>query len=54
MENKTLFYLDKAGCYHSFQMKLETLEGILKEFKNVGDYLRSLGTSFKVCGIKDK
>ena len=51
---KKLFYIDKRGDYHSFQMKEETLEGILKEYITVEEYLKSIGVSFVICGVGNK
>ena len=47
-----LFYLDTKGDYHSFELENNTLKDIIQEFKSIGDYLRSLGIKFKVCGTR--
>jgi len=49
---RTLFYIDTRRDYHSFQMKEETLEDILKEFKTIEKYLKSMNVGFTICGIK--
>ena len=43
--------MDDIGDYHSFEMKGETLQDIIREFHTVGNYLNNIGVTFNSCGI---
>lgn len=46
-------YLDDTGAKHEWQISIEALDSILKEFNGVTKYFDSLGVHYVTCFCND-